>query len=165
MPAYVHLLVAVRALVEQLGAAQVAVEPAGLAARVSVAAGVACRELVVELAGYHIGTSAAGGIAVGATLKVDIGTGLLLRARHDVDCAHKGRRAVDAPCRSFEDFDAFNLRYVYREIGRVVACLRIADVDTVKKYGDLFVGASTDADVCLCTHRATLPDIDAGGVL
>ena len=165
MPVETDVGVFVLPLVECPGAAEVGIQTALSRAAPAVAATIACTDLVVPAHLPQVCPAADVGIAEGAAFERHAGAGLLGGARHDVDGSHERRGAVDAACGAFEHLDADNLAQVDGQIHRVVACLRVADVDAVEQEDDLFGSTSTDTDVSLCTNGSTLADIDAYGVL
>ena len=84
---------------------------------------------------------------------------------HHIDSTDKGRGAIDSGRGTFEDLDPLDLGEAHREIGRIVAGLRVRNVDSVEQNGYLVGGTTPHADVGLHAHRTSLADIHPGNLL
>ena len=84
---------------------------------------------------------------------------------NDINRPNKRRCPIDPSCRPLKHLDAYDVVEVYGQVHRIVARLRVADVDAIEQQDDLLLGAAPDGDVRLCPGGTSLPDIDAHGVL
>ena len=120
--------------------------------------------MVVPIARLHVGPCSSRQIAIATTLHMSRHAAFLSGSRDDVDGTHKRRCAIDTSGRSFEHFDTLNLTDIDGKIKGIVTALRVADINAVEQDCDLFVVASTDADVGLRSNWSTLADIHSCGV-
>ena len=84
--------------------------------------------------------------------------------RHHINRPHERRCAVDPSRRTLNHFYPYDVIKVHGQIHRIVARLRVTDVDAVEQQDDLFRGTATDGDVRLGTDGSPLPHIHADGV-
>ena len=89
---------------------------------------------------------------------------LVSLSRHDIHRSYQRRRAIDPACRTLDHLDSHDIAQVYGQIHRIVARLRVTDIDAVKQQDNLFGCAASDRDIRLCTNRSSLTDIHAYGV-
>ena len=83
---------------------------------------------------------------------------------HNINRPHERRRPVDSPCRSLQHLNPHDVAQVYGQVHRVVARLRVTDIDAVQQEDDLFGSTASNGDVRLSTNRSSLTDIHADGV-
>ena len=164
MPVYPDVIIVVRALVECLPAAVVAVKAACTVAGKTVRARIAARHLVAPLVMGDVSPGSSREIAIAAAFYMSRGACLLTWRCDDVDGTKQRRCSIDPACWSFEHFNTFDFADVNWEIKHVVSCLRVADVDAVEQDSDLLAVAASDAHVSLRSNRSTLPDIHACGI-
>ena len=87
-----------------------------------------------------------------------------LPLRHHINRPHERRCPIYPPRRPLNHLDPDDIIKIHGQIHRIVARLRVTDVDAVEQQDDLFRGTATDGDVRLGTEGSPLSDINADGV-
>ncbi len=147
VPVQLHVAVLIASLIESFRAAEVRVQPASPRTAPSVAARVVRR---YGMAAF--GPSAAYiPIAIRSSLRMQ-GNALGARSpcllvslsRHDIHRSYQRRCAIDSACRPLDHLDSHDIAQVNGQIHRIVARLRVTDIDAVQQQDNLFGSTASD---------------------